>query len=362
MMLVPLLDISVICLFDLVPEAEVVDALVVLPTMWLGLMFGRRGVTVSAVSVSAWVITPGLLTHGVPEEGWASAASFVVLAGISSGAMALFAHIWTGQLTALEHQGHALQSANKAKGDFITLVSHELRTPLTSILGYLELIHGMEEPLPGEALPYLAAVTRNSDRLLLLVTDLLAAGEAENRPMLLTVATTDMTVLANQSLDDLSQRAREAGLTLVRDLPPDMVLTADASRLMQVLDNLVSNAIKFTPAGGRITVRLLPRDNGIDLVVSDTGVGIDEGSVPHLGTKFFRAPQATQAAIPGVGLGLMISKKIVEAHHGTLTITSQVNEGTSACVHLPTGMSSAQQPPSTRSPLTRAETTAVPWP
>jgi signal transduction histidine kinase len=345
MTVVPLLDILVICAFDLIPEAEIVDALIVLPAMWLGLTLERRGVVIATFTVALLAISPGLLMHGVPEEGWAQALSLTVLAGLAAAGMTASVRIWDGQLQRLEKQGQALESASKAKGDFIALVSHELRTPLTSIIGYLDMLDDVEETIPEEALLHLAAVSRNSDRLLLLVTDLLAASEVENRPMRLSVAPTDVAALANQSLDDLGQRAAEAGLTLVRDLPPDTVITADPSRLLQVLDNLLSNAIKFTPAGGRVSLTLLKRGNGVDLVVRDTGVGIDEESMPHLGTKFFRAPRATQAAIPGVGLGLMITKTIIDAHCGTLTFTSRENEGTSVCVHLPTEASSTQQPP-----------------
>jgi PAS domain S-box-containing protein len=227
------------------------------------------------------------------------------------------------------------RAVDRAKGDFIALVSHELRTPLTSIIGYLDMLDDVEEPIPEEALRYLAAVSRNSDRLLLLVTDLLTANELENTPMRLNLAPTDLSALANQSLDDLSHRASEAGITLIRDLHRDLVITADVSRLTQVVDNLLSNAVKFTPAGGRISVTLLRQGHGVDLIVEDTGIGIETASLPHLTTKFFRTPRATAAAIPGVGLGLMITNAVVEAHHGTLTFTSREHEGTSVRVHLP---------------------------
>ena len=227
------------------------------------------------------------------------------------------------------------RAVERAKGDFIALVSHELRTPLTSIIGYLELLSDVGEPIPEEAMRYVASVSRNADRLLVLVTDLLAASEAENAPMRLNLAHTDVSALAHQSMDDLTLRATESGLTFVRDLPPDVIINADASRLTQVMDNLLSNAIKFTPAGGRISVTLKRQGDGVDLFVEDTGIGIDTASLPHLTTKFFRTRRATSAAIPGVGLGLAITKAVVEAHHGALTFTSRDNEGTCVLVHLP---------------------------
>jgi signal transduction histidine kinase len=352
---VALLDVTVICLFDLIPESEVVDALIVLPAMWLGLTLGRRGVATAVGVVAVLAITPGLLAQGVPEEGWAQAVSFIVLAGLAAAGMTLSVDIWANQLRRMESQAHALESACRVKGDFIAMVSHELRTPLTSIVGYVDILDDMEEPLSDEALRYLAGVSRNSERMLLLVTDLLEASDVENRPMRLTRDPTDVSALAHLSLDDFAQRASQAGLTLVRNLPPDVVITADASRLLQVMDNLVSNAIKFTPAGGCISVDLVRQDDGIDLVVSDTGVGIAAESVPHLGTKFFRTPQTVRAAIPGIGLGLMITKTIVEAHRGTLTVTSREDEGTSVCVHLPIDVSRTELPLMLSRDLTPAE-------
>lgn len=153
--------------------------------------------------------------------------------------------------------------------------------------------------------------------------------------MRLSLAPIDLSALAHQSIDDLSQRAGRAGLTLIRDPAPGVVITADASRLMQVVDNLLSNAIKFTPAGGQISVTLVREGAGVDLIVRDNGIGIGAASLPHLTTKFFRVRQAGAPAVPGLGLGLMITNTVVEAHQGTMSFDSREDEGTSARVHLP---------------------------
>ena len=334
---VPILDLATIAMFDLIPRAEAVDALVALPAMWLGLVLGRRGIAVAALATGAFAVVPGLVTHGVPTEGWVQALSSLLFAGLAAAGLAVSAEVWAKQVGRLKLQGQALEDAVSVKVDFIALVSHELRTPLTSIIGYLDLIKDVEEPMPEEAVPYLAAMDRNADRLLLLVTDLLAASEVENAPMRLAMESVDVSTLATMSLDDIAPRAREAGLVLVADLRPGLVIQADPSRLLQVFDNLLSNALKFTPPGGRIFVSLCRSESGVDMVVTDTGVGIDVASLPHVGTKFFRTPQTRDAAIPGVGLGLMISKAIIEAHHGELTLTSGPGPGTSVCVHLPSG-------------------------
>ena len=229
-----------------------------------------------------------------------------------------------------------LQRLDKYRRQLIDTVSHELRTPLTSIIGYLDLATDVQEPLPEQTGQHLAVVSRNADRLLLLVNELLSVSEVENGGVQLDVAPTDVAALARLSLDDINQRAIEAGLTVIRDLPAELMITADPIRLRQVLDNLLSNAVKFTPAGGRITLSGEQNGDGIDVVVRDTGMGIDADSMPQVGTAFFRTPRAGEASIPGVGLGLMITKSIVEAHHGTLTISGREHEGTTVQIHLPT--------------------------
>jgi len=228
-----------------------------------------------------------------------------------------------------------LRRLDEYRRQLIDTVSHELRTPLTSMIGYLDLATDVEEPIPEQTLRHLAVVSRNSDRLLLLVNELLSVSEVENGPLRLAVTRTDIVTLAHLSLDDIDQRATEAGLTVVRDLPSELMITADPSRLLQVLDNVLSNAIKFTPAGGRIVVSAQRSGDGVDVVVRDTGMGIDAESLPHVGTAFFRTPTAGEAGIPGVGLGLMISRSIVEAHHGNLTISGREREGTTVQIHLP---------------------------
>jgi PAS domain S-box-containing protein len=228
-----------------------------------------------------------------------------------------------------------LQRLDEYRRQLIDTVSHELRTPLTSIIGYLDLATDVEEPIPEQTLEHLAVVSRNSDRLLQLVSDLLSVSEVENGPMRLDVIPTDVATLAHLSLDDMDQRATEAGLTVIRDFPPELMITADPSRLLQVLDNVLSNAIKFTPTGGRITVSAQRSGDGVDVVVEDTGMGIDAYSLPHVGTAFFRTPKTGEMGIPGVGLGLKIAKNIVEAHHGTLTISGREHEGTTVQIHLP---------------------------
>jgi len=343
---IPLLDIGVIGLFSLIPGAGTGIAIVViLPAMWLGGQLGRLGIVVAPAACAVCVIAPGLYVHGLDDRGWSAMVSIILFGTLAAAGMALSTEIWEKQVLRLERQEQSLRHAIGVKEEFVTHVSHELRTPLTSIIGYLDLVSDCD--LPAQVVAHLAAVSRNADRLLLLITDLLAAHEADLAPMQLTIETVDVGALAQLSADDIDTRARAAGLNLARHLPPGILIQADPHRLRQVCDNLLSNALKFTPAGGRIAITVRPQATGVDLTVTDTGVGMDQLSLTSLGLKFFRAPKTTTAAIPGIGLGLTITKSIVEAHHGSLTYWSREDVGTSVVVHLPT-LAPCPSPPKPR--------------
>ncbi len=332
---IPLLDIGVIGLFSLIPGAGTgIAIIIILPAMWLGGQLGRLGIVVAPAAIIVCVVAPDLYVHGLYDQGWSEVVSIILFGTLAATGMAVSTEIWEKQVLLLEQQEQSLRHAMGVKDEFVALVSHELRTPLTSIIGYLDLVS--DRDLPAEVVTHLAAVSRNADRLLLLVTDLLAAHEADVMPMRLTIETVDVGALAQLSVDDIDTRARAGGLSLVRHLPQGILIRADPNRLLQVFDNLISNALKFTPAGGRISVAVRQHAAGVDLTVTDTGVGMDQLSLQSLGMKFFRAPKTTASAIPGIGLGLMITKSIVEAHNGSLTFfISREDFGTSVVVHLP---------------------------
>jgi two-component system phosphate regulon sensor histidine kinase PhoR len=182
---------------------------------------------------------------------------------------------------------------------------------------------------------HLNAVSRNADRLLVLVTDLLAAERAEREPMHLSRRPTDLSSLAQLSLDDLALRAESADVSITPEIEPGIMISADPTRILQVIDNLLSNAVKYTPPTGNITLVLRREPECVLLEVRDTGIGIHAEDVEGLFTKFFRARNATAMAIPGIGLGLMITRIIVEAHGGSIEAQSREGVGTSILVRLP---------------------------
>lgn len=259
-----------------------------------------------------------------------SAAPLVTSTGTSLGAVSV-AHDVTDR--------HA---ADRLREEFFALVSHELRTPLTSIIGYLELLEDEDgERLSDEGRGFLEVLMRNSQRLLRLVGDLLFAAQIESGTMELMMGRLDPSELVTDACESAHPRARDAGVDLRSEIADDMPreIRGDAGRLAQVLDNLLANAIKFTPAGGSIVIgaRLHPDGTALELSVTDTGVGIPEAEHAKLFERFTRASTATDNAIQGVGLGLSICKSIVEGHGGHITLDSVVGQGATFRVTLPVG-------------------------
>jgi PAS domain S-box-containing protein len=245
------------------------------------------------------------------------------------------------------------RATERMKDQFVSLISHELRTPLTSILGYLELVlEDDEQPLTDEQRSYLTTVERNADRLLRLVGDLLFTAQVDAGRFTLRPEDVDLARVVRAAEETARVTAASAGVDVVVDLPPDpLVVPGDAVRLGQACDNLVSNAVKFTPAGGRVTLSLRaawqtpdgevsadPQPDAVpvaQLAVSDTGVGIPSTEQGKLFTRFFRASTAQKNAVPGVGLGLAITKAITTAHGGTLDLVSAEGAGTTFTLTLP---------------------------
>jgi signal transduction histidine kinase len=224
---------------------------------------------------------------------------------------------------------------DRMRDAFVATVSHELRTPLTSISGFLEMMQEEEAALGASGRRYLEVIRRSTERLHALVEDLLLVAQIEARRVELQLSSVDVGELAYRSVEAARPAADDKGVQveLVRDHPP--LVRADRQRLTQVLDNLISNAIKFTDAGGRVRVETAQDAQGVKLVVADTGIGIPDAEQGQVFSRFFRASTATQQAIPGTGLGLAISRALVEQHGGTIALESAVGRGTEITVTLP---------------------------
>ncbi|HKS01830.1 MAG TPA: ATP-binding protein, partial [Arthrobacter sp.] len=225
-----------------------------------------------------------------------------------------------------------LVNALAAKDDFVSNVSHEFRTPLTSILGYVELLLDDDDDLTESQRGPLEIIRRNSERLLTLVSDLLSS---RNGQLLVTPEAVNVAELVRTSVTAALPRAAESGVRLRAEAPDRLEAHIDAARISQVLDNLVSNAIKYSPDGGDVVVALRSEDGHMVCSVSDTGMGMSQQDQEEVFAKFFRSAAVRNSTIPGVGLGLSISKAIVEAHGGRVSLASEVGKGTTFTFAVP---------------------------
>ena len=224
----------------------------------------------------------------------------------------------------------------RAKDAFVASISHELRTPLTSIRGYLELFADEASgPLTAQQRRYLGVVERNADRLLRVVGDLLLVAQVDAGAIELELEDVDAAGVIRHGLEAAAPLAAAKGLELVAHVAANPVLRGDRARLGQVVDNLVSNAIKFTPVGGRVTVRCRAVADRVVLEVADTGLGMSADEQDQLFERFYRTAAAAEHAIQGTGLGLTIAKAFVEAHDGAISVTSASGAGTTVRVELP---------------------------
>lgn len=236
---------------------------------------------------------------------------------------------------ATEQQNASLRELSELKDDFVAMVSHELRTPLTSVVGFTGLLLEEGESLNDEQREFLAAIDRNANRLLRLVGDLLLLARLEAGSQDLAVAALEPAPLVRSLVDSFRPEADERELELVCRLDGPPVVYADAGRIEQVLSNLISNALKFTPPGGRVEVALAHEGDTWSVTVADDGIGIPNEEQGQLFQRFYRSSNARAAATPGTGLGLVICRAIVELHGGTVELESEAGRGTTVVVRLP---------------------------
>jgi signal transduction histidine kinase len=234
-----------------------------------------------------------------------------------------------GYLFVLTDETRAVEVA-RMKDEFVGMISHELRTPLSAIIGFLDLLqHDPGQPLTDDQQEFVTIIERNAQRLLNLVGDLLFTAQVESGRFPLERDDADVAELVRSAVASARPHAQREGIELVADVADEPVrLLVDPGRIGQAIDNLLSNAIKFTPAGGSVTAGVRSTDGGVEISVRDTGVGIPEDEQGMLFTRFFRASTATRNAVPGVGLGLTITRAIVLAHGGSMDVTSQEGVGT----------------------------------
>ncbi|MEQ1865610.1 MAG: ATP-binding protein [Micropepsaceae bacterium] len=239
--------------------------------------------------------------------------------------------------TNLETEKKRAEEANLSKSEFLANMSHELRTPLNAIIGFSDVMRNeMLGQLPPRYVEYAADIHRSGQNLLDLINDILNMAKIESGKLELDLAPVDTSALVNDVVKTLEPQAKEADLQFRLNTPVLAPVLADKRAIKQVLLNVMSNAIKFTQAGGFVTVETRTEAGGVTIWVHDTGIGIAEGDLARVVKPFERVEtSATGRRRSGVGLGLAVSTALVEMHGGKLVLDSEFGIGTSVCFTLP---------------------------
>jgi signal transduction histidine kinase/PAS domain-containing protein len=233
-----------------------------------------------------------------------------------------------------EQQVAALGEVSRMKSELVAVVSHELRNPIAVVRAYAELLID-DDDLDAEQRHFAEIIDSASRRMMHIVTDLLTLAETDRAPLELQQRTLALEVLLRQAVDEQRLAAADKQLQLTEDHASTLPVHGDPDRLRQAIDNLLINAIKYTPTGGTVAVHGDIEDGEVVVRISDTGIGIPPEQLPQLFTRFFRASTARKAGIRGTGLGLTISKTIIDAHGGTITAGPHEPAGTEFTVRLP---------------------------
>lgn len=312
--------------------------LFLLPVLWLAVTAGRRQLALILAAMAAAQLLPIVLVGApeYPKSGLRGALVLTTVAAVTGLMVQRLSADGRRRTAQLADQNERLLELDRLKDEFVATASHELRTPLTSLSGYLEMsLDPAEGPLSPTREGHLRIVQRNADRLAVLVDQLLFLARADSHPLDLDRQPVDL----ERILDEAAETARPAAyakdisLLVEADAPPDVL--ADRPQILRVVDNLVANAVKFTPDGG--TVRLAARREAAAAIVevTDTGLGIAPAEQRDLFNRFYRGTNAVEKAIPGSGLGLAISRVIAEAHGGTIQLESTAGAGSTFRLALP---------------------------
>ena len=250
--------------------------------------------------------------------------------------------VWNGVIldaTRLKQANLDLATANRSKSEFLANMSHELRTPLNAIIGFSELMMTLQdkEAPPGKLSEYTKAIHDSGTHLLGIINDVLDLAKIETGKSELREDVLDLRKLIESCVYLIHTKAKEADLTLEVDAAARWPrIWADEQKVKQILINLLSNAVKFTPAGGKITVTSRTGADGqLEIAVADTGVGIAPEDIQMVLSPFSQADGGLDRRFDGTGLGLPLSKAMVELHGGSLTLQSSPDAGTTATLCLP---------------------------
>jgi two-component system phosphate regulon sensor histidine kinase PhoR len=228
----------------------------------------------------------------------------------------------------LEREHAELEKVERVRKDFVINVSHELRTPLASIQGYTETLLDGAIDDPDHNVRFLRIIRHNAERLARITEDLLTLSRIEQKRQKFEFDCHSVNVLLADAIDLMRPIAEKNRIRLeVAEAPEDEIVRCDSEAVSQILSNLIDNAVKYTQAGGCISVGAAPRDGFVEFFVRDTGIGIPEEDLPRLFERFYRVDKARSREMGGTGLGLSIVKHLVAAQNGATRVESRLNEG-----------------------------------
>jgi len=238
----------------------------------------------------------------------------------------------------LFEQFENLKKTDQLRRELVSNVSHDLRTPLASMHGYVEtLLIKNDELSPGERREYLEIARKHTQRLGDLIGDLFELSKLDSASIHPSLEAFPLAELLHDTVSEFGLDAKKRNIDLAIEAPNDpSIVYADIGLLQRVLENLIRNALKFTPTGGKISIRLENKPGAIAVAIEDTGCGIAEEDLEHVFDRFYRAENSTQEGTNNAGLGLAIVRKILDLHGSRITVSSQVDQGTCFAFDLPT--------------------------
>ena len=236
----------------------------------------------------------------------------------------------------IEEQNEKIVEANKAKNEFLANISHELRTPLNSIIGFSEVLkEGIIGDLNDKQKEYINDIYVSGVHLLGMINEILDISKIESNAMNINYSKFDLNMSINEVINVIKPLSQKKNITLNCDIKPDIELEADYQKIQQILYNLLSNAIKFTPNNGQISIITEFEDDFIVIKIKDTGIGIDSKYLGKIFGKFVQLHSVYTKKESSTGLGLTITKELVELHKGKIYVESKINEGSTFIVKLP---------------------------
>jgi signal transduction histidine kinase len=297
------------------------------PAVAIGAIYGGVGPGVFATILSTLLGSHFFLiaSAGPVIEKWDRVILFMIVGGVITISTSLLqrsrqqlaASLWREQQARA-----AAEAADRAKDDFLAAISHELRTPMSVILGWLSAIQ--QQRLKNDALHHaLDAVDRNAKMLSRLIDDVLDRSRIATGTLRLELQRISLIAVVQAAVDQMRARIAAADLLLHVSLPDaDLAVRGDAIRLQQVLTNLLANAMKFTPKGGHISVKVVATHDTARVIVADTGVGITPDLLPHIFDPFRQGAETLANSHQGLGLGLAIARYLIQQHGGTIIVAS----------------------------------------